>query len=146
MSWQLPPSYREFIARHSRLQAKWGNTVGHGEVIGLDPKELRATSSIVYMPKDVAYVEGEYISTNHLVPFASAGDDECAFCFDVTRPPTDGEYPVYYHHQDQPRTRDQADGKWVDNAKPNFVNFRVWLAWLAPEHDAGRIPPRMLQH
>lgn len=146
VSWQLPPSYREFIARHSRLQAKWGNTESHGEFIVLDPKEIRTTSGIVYMPKDVAYDQGAAITTNHLVPFASAGDEECAFWFDVSNSSRDGEYPVYYHHQDQPRARYQANGTWVGNAgnaKPDFANFGAWLAWLARELLAGHTPPQL---
>jgi hypothetical protein len=29
--------------------------------------------------------------------FASGGDEECAFCFDVTQDRGDGEYPVYFY-------------------------------------------------
>src|SRR5262249_5504777 len=93
-------------------------------------------------PKDVSYDPGQTISTNHLVPFASAGDDECAFCFDVLAPAKDGEYPVYYHHQDEPRARYQAGGEWVEDAGPDFANFRVWLAWIADELTLGHAPPR----
>jgi hypothetical protein len=142
IQWALPPSYRAFLEHASRLAISWGDNVGHDEFILLSPNELRETGGIVYMPKDVSRDEGVYLTTNHLVPFASGGNDECAFCFDVTQARADGEYPVYFHHQDEPRARRQVDGAWEDpaSAKPDFADFAAWLEWVAAELSAGREP------
>jgi hypothetical protein len=139
VAWKLPPSYRQFLAHHSRLAIKWGENLGHDEFVILDPDEIGETGGVVYMPADVSRDEGVYLSTNHLVPFASGGNDECAFCFDVTRPSPDGEYPVYFHHQDEPRARLKDGGAWEDpeNATPDFPSFAAWLAWVADGLSAG---------
>lgn len=136
--WALPGSYRELLREHSRLAIRWGD----GEFVILSPDEIRDISQVVYMPATVFRDDGKYLSTNHLVPFASAGNDECAFCFDVTQPGVDGEYPVYFHHHNEPRARYRDSGEWEDatSATPDFANFSAWLAWVAGELAAGRAP------
>ena len=82
------------------------------------------------------------LSTNHLVAFASGGNDQCAFCFDVTQRGADREYPVYDHYQDEPRARVRASGEWEDpaDATPDFPSFAAWLVWVAEVLDQGGEP------
>ena len=143
VTWELPPSYRAFVRLHSSLGVRWGEHTGHDEYVILDPAGITDTSCIVYMPEDVSREPDQYLSTNHLVPFASGRDDECAWCFDVSQRGADGEYPVYWHHQDEPVARYQRDGSWEDPAQnevPEFASFGAWLIWLADTLDAGQIP------
>lgn len=137
--WALPPSYGDFLREHGRLAITWSDDEGF---VILSPEEITEISEVVYMPSDVSRDPGKYLSTNHLVPFASAGNGECAFCFDVTQPDILGEYPVYFHHQDEPRARYAEDGTWEDaaNESPDFPSFAAWLAWVAGELSAGRAP------
>ncbi len=141
--WALPPSYTAFLAHASRFAIRWGEAEGHDEFVVLGPGEMADTGGIVYMPEDVSRDEGVYLSTNHLVPFASAGNDECAFCFDITQASASGEYPVYFHHQDEPRARIKSTGKWEDpqSATPDFPDFTAWLEWVTAELTAGRELP-----
>ncbi len=142
ITWALPPSYAELLAEHGWLAIRWGDPEWPKSFVVLTPAEIGETSGIVYMPSDVSRDPGKYLSTNHLVPFASAGNDECAFCFDVTQPDAHGEYPVYFHHQDEPRARYLDGGAWEDpgNETPDFPSFAAWLAWVADEVAAGRDP------
>ena len=82
---------------------------------------------LVHMPEGVSRDEGVDLTTNHLVGFAEA-DGEAVWCFDVTQG-KDGEYPVYYHHQDEPRARILESGAWDEPAdgKPDFESFTQWL-------------------
>ncbi|MEU2675010.1 hypothetical protein ABZ622_40620 [Streptomyces sp. NPDC007164] len=87
--------------------------------------------------------EAPWLSTNHLVGFALAdAGSEAVWCFDVTHPDAGGEYPVYYHHQDDQkgRARYVEGGDWEDltNSTPHFPTFADWLdamanAFTAPE-------------
>ena len=142
VKWALPPSYAAFLAQASRFEISWGDEEWPKGFVVLDAAEMKETGGIVYMPDDVSRDEGVYLSTNHLVPFASGGNDECAFCFDVTKPTTAGEYPVYFHHQDEPRTRLVKTGAWEDpkSATPDFPDFTTWLEWVAAELSAEREP------
>jgi hypothetical protein len=74
--------------------------------------------------------------------FASGGDEECAFCFDVTQDRGDGEYPVYFCHQDHPRARIHDTSEWddPDDATPEFANFAEWLTWIAKPLASGQEP------
>jgi hypothetical protein len=58
--WQLPPSYRAFLACCSGLSISW------------DTDD-----------------DDNFLSTNHLVPFAG-GTGEFVWCFDVTQPDSRG--------------------------------------------------------
>lgn len=104
VSWQLPPSYRSFLTEMGRFSLGWFSpTLGKQHWIVLfDADGIVDASEIVYVPGGVDMGSGA-ISTNHLVPFAGEPGGEWAFCFDSAAPGP--EYPVYYHHQDQPRAR-----------------------------------------
>lgn len=141
--WSLPPSLRAALAHFSSATISWGPSVGHEEFVILTPEGMSEWGEIVYLPEGIARgADGPELSTNHLVPFASGGNDECAFCFDVTQPNEDGEYPVYYHHQDEPRARVRESGDWEDpaDATPDFPSFAAWLAWVADTLDQGGEP------
>ncbi|MGY0232014.1 hypothetical protein [Longispora urticae] len=101
--------------------------------------ELNA--DLVHLPEHVDRGDGRFLSTNHLVGFAGAGG-EAVWCFDVTRPDENGEYPVYLHHQDdqEGRTRFVDSGEWEfpESAGPDFPSFAAWFttmtrALVAPE-------------
>jgi len=142
-SWALPPSYAEALALLSSATISWGPSIGHEEFVLLTPDEIREYGEIVYLPEGISRgADGPDLSTNHLVPFASGGNDECAFCFDVTQRGEDGEYPVYYNHQDAPRARIRATGAWEDpaDATPDFPSFGAWLAWVTDVLDQGGEP------
>ncbi len=142
-AWQLPPSLVEALALFSSATIKWGPDLGHDEFVVFDPSGMEEWSGIVYLPEGVARgADGPELSTNHLVPFASAGDDECAFCFDVSVAAPGGEYPVYFHHQDHARAKIAETGEWEDpdDATADFPSFAAWLMWVATTLDAGAEP------
>ncbi len=141
--WSLPPSLAAALEHFSSATISWGPSLGHEEFVILTPGAMREYGEIVYLPEGVSRgADGPELSTNHLVPFASGGNDECAFCFDVTQKDEDGEYAVYYHHQDEPRARIRASGEWEDraDATPDFPSFAAWLAWVAETLDQGGEP------
>ncbi len=141
--WSLPPSLKEALEHFSSATISWGPSLGHEEFVILPPGDIADYSEIIYLPEGVSRgADGPELSTNHLVAFASGGNDECAFCFDVTQKGDDGEYPVYYHHQDEPRARIRATGEWEDpaDATPDFPSFAAWLAWVAEVLDQGGEP------
>ena len=93
-------------------------------------------SDSVHLPEHVDRGDGRWLSTNHLVGFALAdADGEAVWCFDVTRPDADGEYPVYYHHADdqEGRARYVEGGDWEEPADstPDFPTFASWLDAMA---------------
>ncbi|MFG2000921.1 hypothetical protein ACGFNU_17420 [Spirillospora sp. NPDC048911] len=67
------------------------------------------------------------------------------WCFDVTQPNADGEYAVYYHHQDEPRARYLEGGAWEDpgDAEPDFVSFAAWLTTMTAAFTAAAPPSWM---
>ncbi|MGI5163645.1 SMI1/KNR4 family protein [Spirillospora sp. CA-253888] len=147
VAWTLPPSYRAFLAEHNRLSCV--REVGdlHVEFVVVDEEEIVALNAdLVHMPEHVSRDAGRYLSTNHLVGFAEAGG-EAVWCFDVTRPNADGEYPVYYHHQDEPRARYVEGGAWEepDDAEPDFVSFAAWVATMTAAFTATTPPSWMVE-
>lgn len=141
--WAVPPSLREALGHFSSAAISWGPSLGHEEFVILSPRGIARYNNIVYLPDGVSRgADAPELSTNHLVAFASGGNDECAFCFDVTQKGANGEYPVYYHHQDEPRARLRESGKWEDPADvtPDFPSFAAWLAWVADTLDQGKLP------
>lgn len=142
-AWEPPPSLRAALERFSTATISWGPSTGHEEFVILPPAGIRDYNAVVYLPEGIRRgADGPELSTNHLVAFASGGNDECAFCFDVTQRGEDGEYPVYYHHQDEPRARIRASGEWEDpaDATPDFPSFAAWLAWVVEILDQGGEP------
>ena len=141
--WSLPPSLAEALERFSSATISWGPSTGHEEFVILTPEGMSEYGEIVYLPEGIARgADGPELSTNHLVPFASGGNDECAFCFDVTQKGQGGESPVYFNHQDEPRARIRETGAWEDpaDATPDFPSFAAWLAWVADVLDQGGEP------
>jgi hypothetical protein len=140
VTWTVPPSYGAFLARHNRLSCRREVHGLRREFVVVDEEEMVALNAdLVHMPADVSRDPGRYLSTNHLVGFAGAGH-EAVWCFDVSAPGADGEYPVYYHHQDEPRARYVDGGDWEEaaDAEPDLVSFAAWLtamtaAFTAPE-------------
>ncbi|MFY1828508.1 hypothetical protein ACN47A_21465 [Myxococcus fulvus] len=143
LSWTPPPSYREALAlglssAERSLQAD-GMDLGFrlyvAENIG------SANEDLVHLPEGVSIEEGVDLSTNHLVGFAEAGG-EAVWCFDVSKPGANGEYPIYYHHQDQPRARVLATGAWHDpeDATPDFESFPQWLETMTAALTAPKLP------
>lgn len=130
VAWSVPPSYRALLAEHNRLRCRREQDGAEGTFVLVDEQELAALNAeLVHMPEGVSREAGRYLSTDHLVGFAEAGY-EAVWCFDVAQPGPDGEYPVYYHHQDEPRARYLADGAWEEEADavPDFPSFAAWFA------------------
>lgn len=142
ISWAPPPSYRAALAKEGavaahRLHPATESWVGF-KLLGAD--EIGETNeSLVHMPEGVSRDEGVYLSTNHLVGFAEAGY-EAVFCFDVSAPGP--EYPVYYHHQDEPRAKILATGAWEteDDSQPDFPSFTAWLTAMTEALTAEEMP------
>jgi hypothetical protein len=130
LRWKLPPSYRALLGRANRLTCL--DEDDRGIQIVSDEEMVGLNQDLVHMPEGVSRDEGVFLTTNHLVGFA-ATRYEAVWCFDVSAPDADGEYPVYYHHQDEPRARILTTGEWElpEDAAPDFRTFADWLAALA---------------
>ncbi|GCD95967.1 SMI1/KNR4 family protein [Embleya hyalina] len=142
VAWSVPPSYRALLAEHNRLRCHREDDGGESEFVLVDEEELvELNAESVHMPEGVDREPGQYLSTDHLVGFAEAGY-EAVWCFDVTQPGADGEYPVYYHHQDEPRARCLADGAWEEQADvvPDFPSFAAWFEAMAAAFTATQPP------
>lgn len=142
IEWTPPAAYLEFLRESGFFQLSWysASCELHREIALFNPEEIEIASEIVYVPEEVDLGDGEEISTNHLVPFAGDPEGEWAFCFDATQGGAD--YPVYYHHQDQPRARIKASGQWhsCSSETPDFANFSSWLGWLVKAVEEGSDP------
>lgn len=137
--WKIPSSLAHALTQFSSAHISWDE---YGEFNLLNAEGMREYNEILY-PAGVSFGTNEpELSTNHLVAFASGGDEESAFCFDVTKPGPDGEYPVYYNHQDSARWRILETGEWHDaaNSVPDFASFTEWLTWLADNLTRGVEP------
>jgi GNAT superfamily N-acetyltransferase len=144
VSWTAPPSYRAFLAEHNifACRREVGDDYMEFVVVG-DEDIVELNADLVHYPEHVGRGDGRWLSTNHLVGFALAdASSEAVWCFDVTQPDADGEYPVYYHHQDdqEGRARYVESGDWEDgaNSVADFPSFAAWLdamadAFTAPE-------------
>ncbi|MFI9332119.1 SMI1/KNR4 family protein [Kitasatospora sp. NPDC052868] len=142
VAWSVPPSYRALLAEHNRLHCRREEDDREREFVLVDEGELVGLNAeLVHMPEGVGREPGRYLSTNHLVGFAEAGY-EAVWCFDVAQPGGDGEYPVYYHHQDEPRARCLADGAWEvkADAVPDFPSFTAWFEAMAAAFTSARPP------
>jgi len=142
VSFQPPPSYRDFFTICSSLKIKTKKVYYPGteyqsvswetvfEVYN-PPKAAKQTRATVFVPKGVSYEKG-IISTNHLIGFAATEHSpECTWCFDVDRVGAKGEYPVVFHDQDSPFSALYLEsGKRVDekHAKIAFKDFFAWFA------------------
>jgi hypothetical protein len=133
-SFVAPPSYRAFLKKHGGVYVTGGEFHPDAFAI-LGPADIRTdTHDLVHVPRGVEW-ETEAgdpctITTNHLVAFASAGDSEARWCFCTDAPGPDGELPVYYHHQDEPRCAKNAKtGAWINPTakKPAYRSFVEWL-------------------
>lgn len=145
VTWSVPPSYRALLAEHNRLACRREMGDRECEFVLVDEMELvDVNAESVHMPEGVDREPGRYLSTNHLVGFAEAGY-EAVWCFDVTQPGADGEYPVYYHHQDEPRARYLEDDAWEEDADavPDFPSFAAWFETIAAAFTTGQ-PPQWL--
>ncbi|MFF4381158.1 SMI1/KNR4 family protein [Kitasatospora sp. NPDC001547] len=142
VAWSVPPGYRALLAEHNRLHCRREEDEDEREFVLVDEEELvELNAELVHLPEGVGREPGRDLSTDHLVGFAGAGD-EAVWCFDVTKPGADGEYPVYYHHQDEPRARYAADGAWVEQADavPDFPSFAAWFEAMAGAFTSARPP------
>jgi hypothetical protein len=143
VTWSAPPSYRMFLAEHNRLLCR--RTVGDNDaefVIVNEEEMVPLNQTWVHLPEHVSRDPGRYLSTNHLVGFAYTVHDEAVWCFDVTEPDANGEYPVYYHHEDEPRARYLDDDAWEDpdDAVPDFPSFAAWLTAMTQAFTATEPP------
>lgn len=143
VTWTLPPSYLAFLGAHNWLACRREDTDGFGsEFVVVDDEEIVALNAdLVHLPEHVSRDPGRYLSTNHLVGFAQAGH-EAVWCFDISQPGVSGEYPVYYHHQDEPRVRYVDGGAWEDptDDQPDFPSFAMWLTSMTAAFTAARPP------
>jgi hypothetical protein len=138
--WQLPPSYLSFLSEAGRFSLSWFSPSldRNRSIVLFDAEGIAEASEIVYVPSDVDLGNGA-ITTNHLVPFAGEPGGEWAFCFDASA--SGAEYPVYYHHQDQPRAKLVAGG-WdsSSDSAPEWESFGAWVEWLVRALAAGADP------
>ncbi|HEY1958417.1 MAG TPA: hypothetical protein VGH28_22525 [Polyangiaceae bacterium] len=142
ITWTPPATYASALTTWGPFRAE--NEDGKGFTL-LGPDELRETNEdLVHMPEGVSRDEGVDLSTNHLVGFAEASG-EAIWCFDVTQG-KGGDYPVYYHHQDEPRARVLATGAWDSpkDAAPDFDSFAQWLETMVVALTAKK-PPGWLE-
>lgn len=143
VTWSVPPSYRALLSDHNHF-ACYREFDGRSQQFVLVDEEgiIDLNADLVHLPEGVSRDPGRYLSTNHLVGFAEAGD-EAAWCFDVTAADHNGEYPVYYHHQDEPRARYLVGGDWEDpaDAVPDFPSFLAWFETIATAFTAPEPPP-----
>ncbi|MCK8500116.1 SMI1/KNR4 family protein [Myxococcus sp. MISCRS1] len=143
LRWTPPPSYREALALGLCIAER--NLQADGLDVGFwlyDAEDIAsANEDLVHLPEGVSIEEGVDLSTNHLVGFAEAGG-EAVWCFDVSKPGPNGEYPIYYHHQDQPRARVLATGAWhnPEDATPDFESFPQWLETMTAALTAPKPP------
>ncbi|MFG3056652.1 hypothetical protein ACGFZP_37645 [Kitasatospora sp. NPDC048239] len=145
VTWTAPPAYRAFLAAHDTFACRREN--GHGStefvIVGNDDI-VDLNSDLVHMPEGVDRGDGRRLSTNHLVGFALAdASGEAVWCFDVTQPDADGEYPVYHYHQDADRgIRYLENGDWENPADttPDFPSFTAWLDAMAQAFTATEPP------
>ena len=140
--WEIPPALTYALTIFSSAHISWGDSSGHEEFIILNAPGMRKYNKLLYVSGVSRGADGPELTCNHLVAFASGGDEESAFCFDVTQRRPDGEYPVYYSHQDEARWRILETGEWEDpkNAIPDFATFGEWLAWVANNLSNGVEP------
>ncbi len=128
ITWTPPASYRAALAAGlvsaNRPLPSLDVTRGF-ELLGPD-QFTGKNADLVHLPEGVSRERGVVLSTNHLVGFATAAN-EAVWCFDVSAPGADGEYPIYYHHQDEPRARVLATGEWDAPTQPDFESFTQWL-------------------
>jgi len=131
VSWEAPPSFRTWLECVGRFSLTWHSPLGEMNyqiaILGAG-RSMSDVGELVYAGHGA--VSDVKLSLAHLVPFASAGDEEAAFCFDTAAPGP--EYPVLYHHQDEGRFRVAATGEWHRGSpeEPEFENFTAWLDWL----------------
>lgn len=107
----------------------------------LGPDEIQSVNQdLVHLPEGVSRGAAS-LTTNHLVGFATSGD-EGVWCFDVSQADANGNYPVYYHHQDEPRVRTLPSLAWEneDDAQPDFQNFTHWLSTMVDALCAPELP------
>ncbi|GIJ44313.1 hypothetical protein Val02_11990 [Virgisporangium aliadipatigenens] len=139
--WSAPPSYRALLAETNTLFCARGDDAFRV----LDAADMAEVNlNLVHMPEGVSRDGARMLSTNHLVGFA-AGRGEGVWCFDVSNPDLAGEYPVYYHHQDEPRARYLEDALSEDPADdtPDLPSFGAWLEVMARAFTAAH-PPEWL--
>jgi hypothetical protein len=137
ISWSLPPSYRELLAIAGELSALDADHRGI-HLYALD-EMVDANADLVHMPEGVSRGDGKQLSTNHLIGFASA-TYEAVWCFDITSPNAEGEYPIHYHHPDEPCARLLETGEWEKPCTPAFPTFRHWLAALVDALSSEKKP------
>jgi hypothetical protein len=136
--WTAPPSYRALLAETNTLICERGGD----EFRVLDAEDMAEVNlNLVHMPEGVSRDDVQMLSTNHLVGFA-AGRGEGVWCFDVSAPDAAGEYPVYYHHQDEPRARYLEDALFEDPADetPDLPSFGAWFAVMVRAFTAAHPP------
>ncbi|AKQ69963.1 hypothetical protein A176_006875 [Myxococcus hansupus] len=147
IEWAPPASYREALASGLSAVTRHLVSVGMNQGFWLYDADNLGTvnEDLVHMPEGVSFDEGVDLSTNHLVGFAEAGG-EAVWCFDVSAPGADGEYPVYYHHQDTPRAKVRATGAWNEpqDETPDFESFSQWLETMTVALTAEE-PPEWLE-
>jgi hypothetical protein len=136
--WTLPPSYRAMLAESDSVYC--ARDGAEFRLLGAE-EMVEINLDLVHLPEGVSRDDERMLSTNHLVGFASAGH-EAVWCFDVTQGGASGEYPVYYHHQDEPRVRFLADGAFEDPADdvPDLPSFGAWLDVMARAFAAPQPP------
>ncbi|MBG6135684.1 SMI1/KNR4 family protein [Longispora fulva] len=144
VTWSAPPSYRAFLTLHNGLRCvRTVDDVDHEFDIAKEDELVELNEDLVHLPEHVTRGDGRALSTNHLVGFAGAGY-EAVWCFDVTRPDEAGEYPVYYHHQDdeEGRTRYVDSGEWEfpESAAPDFPSFGAWFTAMVGAFTAAEPP------
>ncbi|PRY34761.1 hypothetical protein [Umezawaea tangerina] len=131
-AWTGPADYAELLAVHGSLSC-------HRDYAGRTPRfAVLDEKGFVALNRDLVHQQRFGLSTDHFVGFAEAGDD-AAWCFDVTTP----DYPVYYVHREEPRSRHRNTGEWENPADstPDFPSFTAWFTAMCEAFSSPH-PPR----
>lgn len=141
VEWQAPPSYRTWLESVGRFSLIWNSPLGEMEYeVGLLGAGRPALALCRRVYAGHGAVSDVKLSLDHLVPFATGGNNESAFCFDTAA--GGPEYPVRLHHEDEGRYRIAATGAWhpASPEAPEFPNFLAWLEWLVESLGHGPDP------
>jgi hypothetical protein len=135
MMWTAPPSYGALLAVHNSICCH--RDYGHSSAIRRRRRKgfEALNRNLVHGTKDTE------LSTDHLVGFAEAGED-AAWCFDITAPDENGEYPIYYFHREEQRARHRNTGTWGNpaDATPDFPTFQAWFEAMTDAFTAAQPP------
>jgi hypothetical protein len=136
MMWAAPQSHGALLAMYNSIACRREFAGAELRFVVVDEEGFDELNRNL-----VHRVDNEELSTYHLVGFAEAGE-HAAWCFDITAPDENGEYPIYYFHRDEPRARHRTTGDWENpaDATPDFPTFEAWFEAMTDAFTAAQPP------